>query len=88
MHVLVVEPVLEDRRVFGAVALDICDAGRTEVNISGTNDAYSQRIDAWKGHSPFTLPVHLMLGERDIFVINVDTQVEGDLPEILISRPL
>ena len=39
-------------------------------------------------YSPFALPVHLVLGECDILVVNVDPKVERDLAQILISRPL
>ena len=47
---------------------------------------YKHWIDS--ANLPFAFPVHLMLRERDVLVVNVDPKAERDLPQILISRPL
>ena len=37
---------------------------------------------------PFALSVHLVLGERDVLVIKVDTQFCSNLSQVLIGSPL
>ena len=47
---------------------------------------YKHWIDS--ANLPFAFPVHLMLRERDVLVVNVDPKAERDLPQILITLSL
>jgi hypothetical protein len=38
--------------------------------------------------SPFTFTINFVLRERDILVINSNPNIESNLPQIFISRPL
>ena len=79
-HILVVKPVLERSRILVTMTLHICDATTRDVK------KYSKLTHICG--SPFALPVHLVLGERDVLVVNIDPKAERDLSQILISRPL
>ena len=40
------------------------------------------------GHLPFAFTVYLMFGKGDVFVVQSYADVQGNLPQVLISRPL
>lgn len=88
MDGLVVKPILERGRVLRAVTLDVCDAAQGGLELPAHIPTLPINVQAGTNRSPFALPVDLMLGECDVFVVDVDAQAEPDLPEILISRPL
>ena len=87
MYALIVKPVLKRRGVFVAVALNICNPSiRPPAPSDLTAGAYSQPLRT--RHSPFALPVHLVLREGNVLVLNADPKVRRDFPQVLISRPL
>ena len=79
-HILVVKPVLERSRILVTMTLHICDATTRDVK------KYSKLTHICG--SPFALPVHLVLGERDVLVVEVYAEFRGNLTQVLIGSPL
>ena len=65
------------------MALDICNA-----IAQGRQSALRRYPEKEAPHSPFALPVNLMLREGDVLVVDLHTDVQRHLTQILISRPL
>ena len=54
---------------------------------------YIQNLNGWhicylKEYAPFAFTVHLVLGERDVLVVEVYAEFRGNLTQVLIGSPL
>ena len=54
---------------------------------------YIQNLNGWhicylEKYAPFAFTVHLVLGERDVLVVEVYTELRCNLAQILVGGPL